>query len=80
MGNAIGAVFALRMAGFACSVAAAKSDWAAPLQYALLFGTIFGSLAIIKLGIVIEPPAKLIEAINRSNERILRLFRRPVAA
>jgi len=29
---------------------------------------------------VIEPPAALIEAINKSNARLLRLFRRPVAA
>lgn len=80
MGNAIGAVFGLRMAGFACSVAAAKSDWAAPLQYILLFAAIGGSLTIIKLGISVEPPARFIEALNRSNERILRLFRRPAAA
>jgi len=29
---------------------------------------------------VVEPPAALMEAINRNNERILRLFGRPVAA
>jgi lipopolysaccharide export system permease protein len=40
---------------------------------AISFWVIFG-------GIVIEPPAMLIEAINRSNERILRLFGRPAAA
>lgn len=80
MGNAIASVFGLRMAGFACSVAAAKSEWAAPLQYLLLFGAIFGSVFIIWRGIVIEPPAQLIEAINRSNERLLRLFKRPAAA
>ena len=31
-------------------------------------------------GVVVEPPAALIEAINRSNARIARLFGRPVAA
>ena len=31
-------------------------------------------------GVVVEPPAGLMEAINRSNARIARLFRRPVAA
>jgi lipopolysaccharide export system permease protein len=80
MGNAIGAVFGLRMAGFACSVMAAKSDFAAPLQYLLLFGAIGISVLVIARGIVIEPPAKLMEAINRSNARLARLIRRPAAA
>jgi lipopolysaccharide export system permease protein len=31
-------------------------------------------------GIVVEPPPRLMEAINRSNARIARLFRRPVTA
>ena len=39
----------------------------------LLFERLFGSD-------VVEPPAALIEAINRSNARIARLFGRPVAA
>jgi lipopolysaccharide export system permease protein len=80
MGSAIAAVFGLRMAGFACSVVAAKSDFAAPLQYALLATAIGVSFWIISAGIVVEPPAKLVEAINRSNERLLRLFRRPATA
>jgi lipopolysaccharide export system permease protein len=78
MGCSIGAVFGLRMAGFAASVMAAKSDLAAPFQYLMLFATIGASLWIIAGSIVIEPPAGLIEAINRSNARLLRLFGRPV--
>jgi lipopolysaccharide export system permease protein len=35
---------------------------------------------IIVGGIVLEPPAALIEAINRSNARLLRLFGRPATA
>ena len=31
-------------------------------------------------GVVVEPPAFLIEAINRSNARIARLLGRPVTA
>jgi lipopolysaccharide export system permease protein len=31
-------------------------------------------------GVVVEPPAGLMEAINRSNARIARLFGRPAAA
>eukprot|EP01035_Chromulina_nebulosa_P040615 gene40615-54915_t len=78
MGCAIGAVFGLRMAGFAASVMAAKSDFAAPFQYLMLFTAIGGSLWIIAGGIVIEPPAGLMDAINRWNARLLRLFGRPV--
>lgn len=76
MSNAIASVFALRTAGFACSVSAAKSDFAIWLQYFLLFACIGVSVLIVWRGIVIEPPAKLLEAINRSNERIARMFRR----
>ncbi|MET0970638.1 MAG: LPS export ABC transporter permease LptF [Tardiphaga sp.] len=75
MGGAIAAVFGLRMAGFALSVMAAKSDYAALIQYLMLFAAIGVSIWIVAAGIVIEPPAKLVEAINRSNARILRLLR-----
>jgi lipopolysaccharide export system permease protein len=80
MGGAILAVFGLRMAGFACSVLTVKSPLAALIQYLMLAGAIGISFWIIIGGVVIEPPAGLIEAINRSNERILRLFGRPAAA
>ena len=35
---------------------------------------------MILAGVVVEPPAALMEAINKSNERILRLFGRPATA
>jgi lipopolysaccharide export system permease protein len=80
IGGSILAVFGLRMAGFACSVVTVKSPLAALFQYLMLFAAIGISFWIIVDGIVIEPPAALIDAINRSNERILRLFGRPAAA
>jgi lipopolysaccharide export system permease protein len=80
IGSSILAVFALRMGGFACSVMAVKSPLAPIVQYLMLLITIAASLWIIVGGIVLEPPAALVEAINRSNERLLRLFRRPVPA
>jgi lipopolysaccharide export system permease protein len=80
IGSSILAVFALRMGGFACSVMAVKSPLAPVVQYLMLLITIAASLWIILGGIVLEPPAALVEAINRSNERLLRLFRRPVPA
>jgi lipopolysaccharide export system permease protein len=80
MGGSILAVFGLRMAGFACSVMAVKSPVAPIVQYLMLFAAIGASLWIIIGGIVLEPPPMLIEAINRSNARLLRLIGRPAAA
>jgi len=80
IGGAILAVFGLRMAGFACSVVAVKSPIAALVQYLMLAAAIGASFWIIAAGIVIEPPAALLEAINRSSARLVRLFGRPAAA
>jgi lipopolysaccharide export system permease protein len=80
IGGSILAVFGLRMAGFACSVMTVKSPLAAGIQYLMLAAAVGASLWIIIGSIVIEPPAALMEAINKSNERLLRLFRRPVTA
>jgi lipopolysaccharide export system permease protein len=80
IGGSILAVFGLRMIGFACSVMAVKSELAAPVQYLMLFAAIGVGIWIIMAGIVIEPPAGLIEAINKSNARLLRLFGRPATA
>jgi lipopolysaccharide export system permease protein len=80
MGGSILAVFGLRMAGFACSVMAVKSPVAPVVQYLMLFAAIGASLWIIIGGIVLEPPPMLIEAINRSNARLLRLIGRPATA
>src|ERR1700694_3406086 len=80
IGGSIFAVFGLRMAGFACSVMTVKTPAAALIQYSMLIAAIAVGLWMILGGIVVEPPAALIEAINRSNARIARLFGRPVAA
>jgi lipopolysaccharide export system permease protein len=80
IGGSIFAVFGLRMAGFACSVVTVKTPAAALLQYSMLFAAIAIGLWMILGGVVVEPPAALIEAINRSNARIARLFGRPAAA
>ena len=80
IGGSIFAVFGLRMIGFACSVMAVKSALAPLVQYLMLFGAIGVGIWIITTGIVIEPPAMLMEAITRSNARLLRLFGRPATA
>jgi lipopolysaccharide export system permease protein len=77
IGASILAVFGLRMAGFACSVMTVKTPMAALVQYLLLVAGIGIGLWIIISGAVVEPSATLIEAINKSNARIARLFRRP---
>ena len=80
MSTSILAVFGLRMAGFACSVMAVKSSLAPVIQYLMLAAAIGAGLWIIIRGIVVEPPAGLIETINKSNARLLRLFGRPATA
>ena len=59
---------------------AVKSPLAPAVQYLMLVAAIAAGLWIIVGGVVMEPPAALIEAINRSNARLLRLFGRPVTA
>ena len=80
IGGSILAVFGLRMAGFACSVMTVKSPMAAAVQYALLFAGIGVGLWLIIAGVVIEPSAVMMEAIHKSNARLLRLLGRPVTA
>ena len=80
IGGSILAVFALRAAGFACSVMTVNSPFAAVFQYLMLFVAIGAGLWIIIAGAVLEPPAALLEAISRSNARLLRLFGRPATA
>ena len=78
--SSILAVFLLRLAGFACSVLALKSAFAPIIQYLMLAAAIGGSLWIILGGIVVEPPPALMEAINKINVRLAKLFGRPVTA
>jgi len=80
IGGSIFVVFGLRMIGFACSVMAVKSAFAPVVQYLMLLAAIGAGLWLIKAGIVIEPPAGLLEAINKSNARLARLFGRPATA
>lgn len=80
IGGAILAVFGLRMAGFACSVMAVKSALAPLVQYAMIVIATGLGVWMIVAGVVVEAPPALMEAINRSNERIARLFGRTATA
>jgi lipopolysaccharide export system permease protein len=57
-----------------------KSPAMAAVLYAMLFGAIGVVMWMIIGGFVVEPPAALMEAINRSNARLARLFGRPATA
>jgi len=70
--SAILAVFGLRLIGFFCSVQAAKNPLAIPAQYLMLAAAISGSIWVILRGIVIEPPAALMERLNRIGEMLSR--------
>jgi lipopolysaccharide export system permease protein len=74
------AVFGVRVIGFACTVMAVKSPIAVLVQYSVLMASIGAGLWIIIWSVVVEPPAALMEAIAKSNARLLRLISRPATA
>jgi lipopolysaccharide export system permease protein len=80
IGGSIFAVFGLRMGGFACSVMTVKTPEAALVQYAMLFAGIGIGLWLIIAGVVVEPPAAVLEFVNKTNARFARLFARPATA
>jgi lipopolysaccharide export system permease protein len=57
-----------------------KSPLAPLVQYLMLAAAIGAGLWIILGSVVLEPPARLVEAINKSNARLLRLLGRPATA
>ncbi|MFZ5739850.1 MAG: LPS export ABC transporter permease LptF [Pseudomonadota bacterium] len=80
MFGAVLVAFVVRLAGFALSVIANKTPYVAGLQYLLLAVAIALCLWLIKRNVVLEPPARLTEALNAVNASLLRLIRRPVTA
>lgn len=65
---------ALRLIGFACTVLAATSVFAAPFQYALLFATLAFSIWVIVRVIVLEPPPVVIDTLSSMIARVTRRF------
>ena len=74
MTSAVVALSTLRLIGFACTVLAASSIFAAPIQYAMLFATIAFSAWVITRVIVLEPPPIVIDSINNLIARLSRRF------
>jgi lipopolysaccharide export system permease protein len=57
-----------------------KTPVAAIIQYGLTLSSVGIGIWIIVYGLVIEPPALMIETFNKSLARMLRLFGRPATA
>jgi lipopolysaccharide export system permease protein len=80
MASAVLVAFAVRLAGFTLSVIASKTPYVAGVQYLLLTVAIAACLWLIQRNVVIEPPAKMTEALNALNASLSRLVRRPMPA
>ncbi|NVN86580.1 MAG: LPS export ABC transporter permease LptF [Rhodopseudomonas sp.] len=76
MVGAIFVAFAVRLAGFACSVMTNNTLWVAAVQYLLLAAAISGGVWVIARHVVIEPPAKLTEGLDALSASLARLVRR----
>ncbi len=74
MTSAVVALALLRLIGFACTVLAATSIFAAPFQYAMLFATLAFSAWVITRVIVLEPPPIVLDSINNVIGRMTRRF------
>jgi lipopolysaccharide export system permease protein len=72
--SAIVSLGVLRLIGFALTVLAATSVFAAPFQYAILFATLAFSAWVITRVIVLEPPPVVMDTINGVIARISRRF------
>jgi lipopolysaccharide export system permease protein len=72
--SAVVSLAVLRLIGFACTVLAATSIFAAPFQYALLFLTLAFSAWVITRVIVLEPPPVVLDTLSNLIGRITRRF------
>jgi len=62
------AVSGLRLVGFACTVFAIKYPIAVFIQYAAVFASMAASLIAISRGLIIEPPAFLLQAADAASK------------
>ena len=72
--SAIVSLGLLRLIGFALTVLAATSIFAAPFQYAILLATLAFSAWVIVNVIVLEPPPIVLDTLNRVVARMTRRF------
>ncbi len=78
MTGSIFAAFAVRLAGFACSILTTRAPVFVYVQYAVLAAAIATCIWIIARNVAIEPPARLTQGIDALNAFAARLVRRPV--
>jgi lipopolysaccharide export system permease protein len=72
--SAIISLSVIRLIGFAMTVLAATSIFAAPFQYAMLFATLIFSFWVIAYVVVLEPPPIVLDTINNLIARLSRRF------
>jgi lipopolysaccharide export system permease protein len=72
--GAIGGVALLRLIGFASTVFGANIPWLLLLQYIAMIGACAGGLYVIRRGLIIEPPAFILDWFTTRIERLTRRF------
>jgi lipopolysaccharide export system permease protein len=77
MTGAIGGVALLRLVGFASTVFGATVPWMLSLQYVAVAAAFVFGLFVIHRGLIIEPPAFIMNAIAALTERITQRFATP---
>jgi lipopolysaccharide export system permease protein len=74
LAGAIGAVGALRLVGFASTVFGANVAWLLWVQYVAMAVALGAGIYVVRKGLIIEPPAFVINFINALTERITARF------
>ena len=75
--GAITAVALLRLMGFASTVFGANAPWMLVLQYIAMAFAIGGGLYVVQTGVILEPPAFLMNWVNALTERLTRRLATP---
>jgi len=74
MVGAVGGVGLLRLAGFVSTVFGAAMPWMLVLQYVALVAAVGGGLYVIRSGLILEPPAFIMNGVAALTERVTRRF------
>ena len=74
MVGAVGGVGLLRLAGFVSTVFGAAMPWMLVLQYVALVAAVGGGLYVIRSGLILEPPAFIMNGVAALTERFNRRF------
>lgn len=77
MVGAVSAVGLLRLVGFASTVFGANAPWMLVLQYIAMSFAIGGGLYVVQTGVILEPPAFLMNWVNALTERLTRRLATP---